>query len=378
MYNIYLFSKKEVFMAQAPGSSGSIPPKVFDLASGSNSNTVNEGDAAVAAVARRAFAEAPEVQPTGGAGRAPANSELTDALLKAANQGDVEEVRSLLKRGADANAVNRCGYTTLMVAAMQGHAVVVEALLEEGVDPNTVGEGGCTALMRAAVWGRVGAVEALLKRGADPNVVNNNGYTALMEIVEWVAHTEVVEALLRGGADPNIVNENIGTALIGAASKGPEFVEALLRGGADPNAVNKGGYTALMGAVQEGDVEVIKMLLAAGANPDAVNKGGYTALMEAVQERDVEVVDFDGDIVFVKAVREGLTEVVEAFLEGGADPLVVDSKGRMAIQMVEGDPDETREILAMLSSAEEQWKRKRNVAALFATLVPGMGKSMLH
>ncbi len=281
-------------MAQAPGSSGSIPPKVFDPASGSNPNAENEGAAATAAVARRTLAGAPEEQQVGGAGRAPVNRELTNALLEAASQGDAETIRALLREGADPNAAEE--------------------------------EEGSTSLMWAARGGYAKAIRALLEGGANPNVVAEDGSTALM----WAVHVkndEGVRALLEGGAKPNVVAEDGSTALFWAAVEGNvALVEALLEGGADLNAVEEEeGSTSLMRAADAGHATVVEMLLKWGADPHVANKAGSTA-----------------------------------------------------IQMVEGATSETgRQIHAMLLRAEKEWKRQRNVAALFATLVPGEGPPML-
>ena len=50
--------------------------------------------------------------------RLPADMATGDELLKAAERGDVEEVRRLLNAGVDVNSEDRCGRTALLAAAL--------------------------------------------------------------------------------------------------------------------------------------------------------------------------------------------------------------------------------------------------------------------
>jgi ankyrin repeat protein len=65
---------------------------------------------------------------------------LDDAVVVAADHGNLTEVRSLLKRGASPNGVNSEGstLTALMSAARGGRANVVRALLEAGAKSGCV------------------------------------------------------------------------------------------------------------------------------------------------------------------------------------------------------------------------------------------------
>ena len=59
-------------------------------------------------------------------------STLDEALVKAAEQGDVERVRDLLRRGADPNYKNKDGITALLWAASAcNHNFTVRLLLDE-------------------------------------------------------------------------------------------------------------------------------------------------------------------------------------------------------------------------------------------------------
>jgi peptidoglycan/LPS O-acetylase OafA/YrhL len=67
-------------------------------------------------------------------------------LLRAAAAGRAEAVESLIRGGADVNAVDRDRSTSLHVAAFLGHEKVVHALVQDGADVNAVNVRGETPL----------------------------------------------------------------------------------------------------------------------------------------------------------------------------------------------------------------------------------------
>ncbi|XP_074870799.1 ankyrin repeat domain-containing protein 40-like isoform X2 [Carettochelys insculpta] len=65
--------------------------------------------------------------------------ELAERLREAAALGDLEEVRSLLRRGADVNSPNEVnGWTCLHWACKRNHAEVVSCLIDAGADKEIV------------------------------------------------------------------------------------------------------------------------------------------------------------------------------------------------------------------------------------------------
>jgi hypothetical protein len=67
-------------------------------------------------------------------------------LHMAASDGLIDDIRILLREGADINAAGDIGLTALHFAAMKGHAAAVELLLERGADPTIQDEFGSDAL----------------------------------------------------------------------------------------------------------------------------------------------------------------------------------------------------------------------------------------
>ena len=63
-----------------------------------------------------------------------------EKLLEAALIGDTDALREALAAGADVNAVDVFGWTSLMYAARFGHEACVKLLLAAGADVNAVDE----------------------------------------------------------------------------------------------------------------------------------------------------------------------------------------------------------------------------------------------
>jgi TonB family protein len=200
------------------------------------------------------------------------------ALITAASQGRVDEVRTLLDQGIDVNARNEDGWTPLLFAALGGHAEVVALLLEWDADVNVSNKAGWTPLIAAALSGHTEIVGLLLEHGADPHARSmrtpdgDSALTALIVAARY-GYAEVVNALVDGGAEVNATTQNGVPALEAAASGGhPEVVTLLVERGADVNAKvkeggsakNSEGWTALMSAAAVGHSDVVNLLLEHG------------------------------------------------------------------------------------------------------------------
>ena len=123
-----------------------------------------------------------------------------EALHRAAIAGQADEVKRLLKAGADAEARDQNGWTALHWAATLGKAAVATALLEHGANVTARAKDGTTALHWAAQEGKAAVVTVLLKRGGYVDARDKFGRTALY----WAASTgkaAVVKLLLAHGAD---------------------------------------------------------------------------------------------------------------------------------------------------------------------------------
>lgn len=112
------------------------------------------------------------------------------ALLKAAFDGNKNEVRSLIQKGADVDFVNRKGQSSLNIACREGHFNIVYDLINCGSEINTRDSDGCTPLRAAARCGSSDIVRLLLKHGAIPDLADNEQRTAL-RAASWGGHTDI-------------------------------------------------------------------------------------------------------------------------------------------------------------------------------------------
>jgi ankyrin repeat protein len=259
-----------------------------------------------------------------------------DALVRAANDGDVAAVEALIGQGANLNAgsVSLNTETALMRAAATGRRELVQFLLIRGADPNVRHTGigqlrGRTALMFAVDSHQTGVVVLLLDEGADVNLRDELGETPLTLALEN-GYLDIARTIVDRGAELNVQNRFGRPALILAVERlhsytGPDrtavvdLVKAMLDRGADANARDSGkttltvpteggpgvrgvmtetvmasgveGRTPLMIAARAGSIEIVQALLAKGAEVDAKDSEGETALELAKARGDAKTVD---------------------------------------------------------------------------------------
>jgi ankyrin repeat protein len=159
-------------------------------------------------------------------------------VADAAQQGDKETVRTLLKQAADVNAAQGDGMTALHWAAMKNDVDLAQTLLYAGANPRaTTRIGSYTPLILAAKTGNAAVMDPLIKAGADVNAKTSNGTTPLM-LAAASGDVDAVSRLIEAGADVNAKESTRAeTATMFAAASNRAAVIRLLAGhGADLNA----------------------------------------------------------------------------------------------------------------------------------------------
>lgn len=173
------------------------------------------------------------------------NAQNTDgetALIRAVRLQNVETIRSLLERGADANRSDVFGDTAATLAYASGKAEIEQLLPApafKGQPLNVL-----NAFLRAAIGRKdESKVNALLTAGADPNHEYAIGYThksiksRVLVLAAGLGHPGIVQLLLIKGADINAKGLisgsehglDFGTALEAAEQANKPEVVALLR-----------------------------------------------------------------------------------------------------------------------------------------------------
>eukprot|EP01094_Clydonella_sp_ATCC50884_P021792 TRINITY_DN4883_c0_g1_i2.p1 TRINITY_DN4883_c0_g1~~TRINITY_DN4883_c0_g1_i2.p1 ORF type:complete len:376 (-),score=121.78 TRINITY_DN4883_c0_g1_i2:2366-3427(-) len=166
-------------------------------------------------------------------------------------------------------------------AAEQGDVDTVKALIKKRWPVNELDERHWTALHCAAAARQLDCVRVLLKSGANPRAVTSNNATALHFVARCADApllNKVLALLTEKGADVNARNYQQNTPLHEACLRSSiPSVRFLLSKGADINAANHLGETPLHNAVRSGDSSLVSVLMEAGAAPDIAGKNGTPA-----------------------------------------------------------------------------------------------------
>jgi ankyrin repeat protein len=220
----------------------------------------------------------------------------------------------LLDRGANANVWDWWGRTALYIAVDRKEANatpgrggrggapasrvssmdIINALLAADVDVNTqlnmhrpsrggnsgrfgdpLLSTGCTPLLRATMANDMEVVKALLAKGASPNI-NDMGFTPFL----------IAAGVTPGGRG--------GSGGSGGSAPNTALLDLLIQHGADVNTQVTGtksysmrvsrapstneGMTALHAAAQTGRLDMVRYLLDKGANPDILDSNGKKAI----------------------------------------------------------------------------------------------------
>jgi ankyrin repeat protein len=189
-------------------------------------------------------------------------------LMRAAQKGQVNVIRALLRKGVTVDAKHPAGFTALFLAAQQGNVPIVKLLLNAGANPNVSVRTPHFGEINPLIWGILSGnqimVLTLIKGGAevDPRI---DGATPLMLAVQSRS-LQIVNTLLRAGANVNTRGVNDYTALMVAAeNSGPEIARTLIAAGADVSLRNRFNETALFLARKQQHTDVVAVLKRAGA-----------------------------------------------------------------------------------------------------------------
>ena len=199
-------------------------------------------------------------------------------LVKAAAEGNIVAVRSLIEQGKSVESRDKKGKTALIAASQNGHTVLVKLLLDKGaaVDAKTLR--GSTAFYYAVQNHHIDSFKLLQANGADVNNINLNQFSPL-SVAITNRDEKMVRLLLDYGADPN--SQPAGQPLLTEAlvRGSAEIFRTLVDKGANVNAARERyGDTPLMIAVAMQRMAAVKLLISRGANIRAKDTDGKSVL----------------------------------------------------------------------------------------------------
>ncbi|GMH30230.1 hypothetical protein Nepgr_032073 [Nepenthes gracilis] len=185
-------------------------------------------------------------------------AELALRVINAAHNGDLYQLKSLLRGGADPKKTDYDGRSPLHLAASRGYENVVLFLIQEGVDINASDNFGNTPLMEAIKNGHDRVASLLCSEGASLNIKDAGSFlcTAVAR-----GDADLLKRVLTNGVDPNSKDYDQRTPLHVAASQGLYLMAKLLvDAGANVSAIDRWGNTPLDEGWKCGNQNLIKLL----------------------------------------------------------------------------------------------------------------------
>ena len=301
-----------------------------------------------------------------------------DELQSAIVAGDEDKTRECFARKYDVNCRSDAGITPLLMAARHKHENIVRMLLEQGADPDARDVYGLTTLHRLTVGQEIPISETLidlLLRDRPPlDVPSNTGNTPLITAClsgEYLLATKLVS---RGAKLCASNSSDPFTPLHAAAHNGSaKIVSLLFANGAELEVKDKEGWTPLhYASAYSESVDTVEQLLLAGAEKEATNNLNSTPLHTAAYRGrlacvahllkssvNVDVVNKRGATALHAAVWNGHLETVEALLDHGANPTIRFHSDKPSAMFIRDDvtPTQKKAIRALLKDAEKAWTR---------------------
>lgn len=266
---------------------------------------------------------------------APGQSGETPLKL-AAVHGSARVVAALLNAGARRVGESAGAYSSpeLHHAAEGGNPEVVRLLLRDGADLSFRDADDRDALHCATYSGKFGSLRALLEAGADPNAGPDRGPWPL-RMSAYLGYDACVAALIEAGADVEARNPGGATAAhLAALMRRQRTLRLLLDAGATVDARDAEGRTPLMWALFRKDPRrifvTVELLLAAGADPRARDHGGATPLAWLLRPNVVP----DHGRLFERIHRFG--RLLGLLASAGADLNAADNIGKTPLMLATG------------------------------------------
>jgi ankyrin repeat protein len=251
------------------------------------------------------------------------------ALYGAADAGNLEMVRCLLKNGSTVDVENEDYGTALYIASENGHLDVVQELLSCNAKINSAGGYYKRPITGAAYYEQDEIVQELLKHKPEIIPDDESRYGNALQTAAHEGVELIVQMLLDYGVNIDIKGGHYDYAIAAAASeKKDDIVGLLLTRNPCVESLNE----AIFRAAQVGDEDVVRLVLEEfdkrELSPSFTSRRG-NSLVSPAQNGYVEVLNMlleksPGMALINEALYEASVRIefgaVEALLNAGADP----------------------------------------------------------
>ncbi|CEG49486.1 FOG: Ankyrin repeat [Plasmopara halstedii] len=204
------------------------------------------------------------------------------AMCWAAAEGNLETVRRLREEhGADVNACDYDKRTPLHIAVSDGQIEIVNYLLRCGANAEALDRWGRSSIDCAIETKNV-AILRLLERAT----YGRSNTVSLFEVDKRMRATSESEGLRRSRSSPDIAS------FFRAIQEGnTEKLKRAWLDGMEVNIADHLGRTSLHIAVETGQIGVIELLLSAGVNTTVVDNLGRSPISIALEKQYIAIVD---------------------------------------------------------------------------------------
>ncbi|KAF5276857.1 hypothetical protein FQA39_LY06408 [Lamprigera yunnana] len=196
-------------------------------------------------------------------------NELGKQLLKASIDGNVDDIKLLMSKGAPFTA-DWLGTSPLHFAAQNNHLEICEILLRAGISKDARTKVDRTPLHIAVYEGHIDIVTCLLNNKADVDCKDLLSMTPL----HWAAqncHAEIVQLLIQHGAQTDVVNKfNLTPLDIALQCERQDIAEIISMTVHDPEIAAQNLTIAMEDNSCNGSITYVSDLLGTGTTTNAI------------------------------------------------------------------------------------------------------------
>ena len=282
------------------------------------------------------------------------NNKELNQLHSVEKEGDVTEMKSTLPRGFSVDSRNTTGRTPLMNAALNGNVQAVKSMIKRGADPSLTDYIGWNMLHYAAEGGDTDIISLIHTHLPNIESKTGEGHTPLM-VAALCGKLHAVKWFLEKGATVACEDKRGWNTLHHAASGGDTDIISLIHTHL-PNIESKTGegHTPLMVAALCGKLHAVKWFLEKGATVACEDKRGWNTLHHAASGGDTDIISLihthlpniesktgEGHTPLMVAALCGKLHAVKWFLEKGATVACEDKSGWNMLHLAaeSGDTD---------------------------------------